>query len=687
VIALSQLSAAGAGAQEHAKHGSAVNLADSRDLLATEGPPQELGAWYIPPLPPEQERMQAVHAALLPNGKVLIVNGSSNRNRLELGEIREGVDPSLEIMAGLIDNTALFNPADLPVDDPSTGKSGNDAPTGWEKIGSPPAQQTIIALPDAGDALDPNKKEKEVVDLFCSGHVHLANGNVLFVSGTRKYYPGEAFLGSRSAWTFDWSEAGWHFAGTLRDGHWYPTLVPLANGGVAVFSGVSATQQSRNSPYIEFYDPTQPVEQAWTWVNVNDPKAFPVGPFTSTIAPDSNKRDWMYNYPRIFPVQGRLMITGDGSAGGSGNAESKLTYLMSIGERKSPEQAPKISFEPGPKRDGERKSFSTGLLDPNAPGNILLLGGMQGTDDINLGPGNPLNRGNYDIEVKASLERYRAPDEAGSVGTWEPEVESFLGDKPARRMMHLGVILPNKNVLVIGGGNYAFHDAVIRPQLLRPDDDALGDYTATWMNPGTQPRLYHTTALLLPDGRVYLGGGNANRALVDLGTKTVNLDRVRTPDKTVKKNEKGRGLVPAEIWQIELFYPPYLFDEEGKPLTRDDRPRIDPENTLAGRRDAMPFGKLDLDYGQEKELPVQGMTETASTVLVKLGSVTHGFDMGQRLIDLSSGMEQDVAEGTVTVHAPERDQRLTAPPGYYMLFYVDDRGVPSEAVMVHLGAQ
>ena len=54
-------------------------------LLAYEGCPEEMGAWLLLPMPKESDRMQAVHAALLPDGQVLIVNGSSKLNGFYFG--------------------------------------------------------------------------------------------------------------------------------------------------------------------------------------------------------------------------------------------------------------------------------------------------------------------------------------------------------------------------------------------------------------------------------------------------------------------------------------------------------------------------------------------------------------------------------------------------------------------------
>jgi hypothetical protein len=68
-------------------------------------------------------------------------------------------------------------------------------------------------------------------------------------------------------------------------------------------------------------------------------------------------------------------------------------------------------------------------------------------------------------------------------------------------------------------------------------------------------------------------------------------------------------------------------------------------------------------------------------VLVKLGSVTHSFDVGQRLAPL--GIESAQEDGSLRLMAPGNAHLY--PPGYYMLFCLDSRAVPSEARMVRLG--
>ncbi len=69
----------------------------------------------------------------------------------------------------------------------------------------------------------------------------------------------------------------------------------------------------------------------------------------------------------------------------------------------------------------------------------------------------------------------------------------------------------------------------------------------------------------------------------------------------------------------------------------------------------------------------------SSLVLIKLPSVTHGWDSGQRLIDLPFERSDD--ENVIRFTSPDREE-ANIPPGFYMMFYVDCRGKPSKAQMV-----
>ena len=628
---------------------------DGRPLSAVFGPKEQLGAWWTPPLPPVKDRMEAVHIALLPSGKVLIVNGSSNRNRIENDEVRDGISP-LDYAA--VNNTSLFDPDERP------------SQSGMTRIASPPSPIDITV----GGAT-----QSVANDLFCAGHIQLPDGDVLFAGGTQNYYPGEKFLGSRTANVFDWKTETWKTGGVMKDGHWYPSLIPMSDGRIMVISGLSWDHFS-NSSWVEFYDPSAPPASAWKSVDI---RTLPNSPFNTPVkaqnplpltgshgmgAPPAGAApspigglDELDHYPRIAPLaDGRLLITGDGSGGG--NVDSTHTYLMKIGAPSAPGNPPEISFEPGPERSTLRKTFGTAFMDPNAaPGSYMLIAGLAGSGDINIGPGDPPP--DPQINTVGSAERYSPPSSGHPVGRWSID-EHFLGDRPTdRREMLVGVLLPTKQVLLMGGGTYGTSAPVFSPLLLTPDAKAAMGYSVAIMNPAVQPRLYHTSSLLLPDGRIFLASGNAARAARDVATGDVRLDTIRLPDGTWTFAEKGSNFIDAEIYQAEIFYPPYLF--------------------APGARPAITKAPESLAYGESAEIQVTDATPKASVVLIKLGSMTHAWDMGQRLADLQ--FSQTLAGGTATVRITAPENKNLYPPGYYMLFYVNGNGKPSKASMVHLG--
>jgi galactose oxidase-like protein len=610
--------------QQHRYPVKAVAPTASNDnpyLLTLEGPGNEKGAWYVPPLPPLSDRMQAVHIVLLPDGNVLIVNGSSNRNRIVDGKLFDGVNTN---DYNVVNNSAIFMPS-APLGTP-----------GLRRIPSPPTPG-----PDG-----------ESVDLFCSGHIQLPDGNVLFAGGTREYIPGDWFYGSRTARIFDWHTESWRVAGKLHAGHWYPAVGSLADGRVFVLSGLGYDSWT-NTPWLEIYDPSEPADSRWTAV---DTSKLPNSPFNTPISPNG-PIDVLPHYPRLgFLADGRVYITGDGS--GAGNEESRNTYFMEIGPPRHDKQAPTVNFTLGPPRPEPRRTYNSVFPDPTRnDGTFLLMGGMVHSDNFNYGP--PFVPPSPEIKTIATLERFTPSPGSGQWSTYQ----EFLGEGPtAPRIMHVGILLPSGQILIMGGGNYGYYDSVTRPQLLSPDPKAEGGFRVDVMNPATQPRFYHNNALLLPDGRVLAAGGNVFRAARDVNTGEVRLDTWQRNDGGYQFAEQGVGLTPpAEIWQMEIFYPPYLF--------------------LPGPRPVIESVPTSANYGKTVKIRVQNATANGSVVLMKLGSATHGWDMGQRFVKLT--ITNAVAAREFQVTMPTNANLY--PPGYYMLFYLNDLGKPSVAAMVQLG--
>lgn len=218
----------------------------------------------------------------------------------------------------------------------------------------------------------------------------------------------------------------------------------------------------------------------------------------------------------------------------------------------------------------------------------------------------------------------------GSAPTATAELIDFTAAKPAWRAIgsmafarkHANsTILPDGTVLVTGGSrSVGFNDAagaILAAELWNPDTERW-----TQLASARVPRIYHSTALLLPDGRVIAAGGGRPKA----------------------KNGGDNNS------NCEIFEPPYLF--------RGDRPSV----TEAPSKAAL---------GAEIQVSTADAAGIAQVTLLRLGSVTHTFNMNQRFNRLSFSK----GSGKLTVSLPSDPRRLL--PGHYLLFVLNEQGVPS----------
>jgi Domain of unknown function (DUF1929) len=154
--------------------------------------------------------------------------------------------------------------------------------------------------------------------------------------------------------------------------------------------------------------------------------------------------------------------------------------------------------------------------------------------------------------------------------------------------------------------------------------------TETWTTLAsmTVPRLYHSNALLLPDGRVLIAGGG----------------------------RFGGGDQDDQL-NAEIYSPPYLF--------KGPRPTITSAPSL-------------ISYNSNFSVNSSDASRIATVALIALGSVTHDFNANQRYLNLSF----QLAGNALSIQAPANAN--IAPPGYYMLFIVDTNGVPSVAATLRI---
>ena len=193
------------------------------------------------------------------------------------------------------------------------------------------------------------------------------------------------------------------------------------------------------------------------------------------------------------------------------------------------------------------------------------------------------------------------------------------------------VVLPSGEVFIVGGQTqplqFTDDNSVMTPEMWNPVTMQF-----TQLAPMPTPRNYHSTALLMPDGRVWVGGGG------DCGCPSVN-----HPD-------------------FEIYTPPYLYAPDGS----------------AAVRPMIVSAPKSLSLGSPLAVRVSG--NVTSFDLVRMGTSTHGLDTDQRRIPLAI---QSAVNGTYTLAVPS-DPGITV-PGYWMLFALDANGVPSISAIILIG--
>lgn len=170
--------------------------------------------------------------------------------------------------------------------------------------------------------------------------------------------------------------------------------------------------------------------------------------------------------------------------------------------------------------------------------------------------------------------------------------------------------------------------------------DNTGNYPGEIWNPQTgqwtptakakKARLYHSTAILLPNAKVLTAGGGPPGPVINLNA--------------------------------EIYIPPYLFNDDGSIAVR-------PQINEVG----------DIDYNTGFNVVLKNNTSISKVSLVRAGSATHTFDQGQRFMELKFAQSGSVLDITAPKNANH------APPGLYMLFVLNEGGVPSHAKLVMLG--
>ena len=423
-------------------------------------------------------------------------------------------------------------------------------------------------------------------------------------------------------------------------GRWYPTAYQLPNRHVLIMSGtrfVDSDPDIKQNRYWEIFAPTAGAEPSFV-VRLDDMARPTNGPY----------------YPHVFmhPTNGDLIVCGNEYTKRNATypyaeeVTSDASYTNQY--RRFNLQSLAYGYVSGTYLErpstiqNARVNYPSGVM---VDGNIYRTGGSgNGSEDGDGGS----NAAVPSIKKGIRLNLYGATNE-----WW-----SQMADMLVPRKNHTLVALPDGNILAMGGNEKRNNSSLITgdieaatPELYKPTADSWLQMETPPVDSGEDPqrvigRPYHSVALLLPDARVIIAGGELE------GSNETN-------------NPRALSKRSAHI-----FSPPYANRNDWA----SDRP---------AKPDPAGSGTAELYYGEAFQATFNAPSgrNVNRVVLISLGSTTHAFNCNQHVYTIHSGSNLTLNQ-SISLNAPANPN--LCPPGYYMMFAVDTYGIPSEAEIVLL---
>ncbi|VAW10200.1 hypothetical protein MNBD_BACTEROID03-1097, partial [hydrothermal vent metagenome] len=412
-------------------------------------------------------------------------------------------------------------------------------------------------------------------DMFCPGISNLVDGRILVGGGSS----------SEKTSIYDPATEIWSPADNMNVPRGYQSNVTLSNGAVFTLGG--SWSGAIGGKFGEIYS------LATGWVSIpsvtgellldgNDPDLDE--PIPSQKYYRSDNHSWLWAAPN-----GKIFHAGPGTdMHWIDVRDVDNPTVVNLGRRGDDTYA----------MNGNTVMFDVGKL--------LKVGGSR-----SYSSGTPASDKAYVIDINSEV----------------PVVTPVPGFKRARAM-NSSVVFPNGKVLVVGGLDKGEVFSDVGAYYVGEIYDPL---TNTWEDtaPMQVPRTYHSVAILMPDGRVFVGGGGL------CGSCDVNhLD-------------------------AEIYSPPYLFNDDGSLATRP---------TISAPESA----------SYNSTMSITGSDEIMSFSLIRFSSASHTTNNEMRRIPVSFVETQ----GGYDISIPDRN---LLPPGYYMLFGMNKFDVPSIAENIQIG--
>ena len=526
--------------------------------------------------------------------------------------------------------------------------------------------------------------------------VFLADGSMMAVGGTDYYTePGVDGVpvgvveleGLKSSRIFDPETNTWTQSGDMKFGRWYPSLVTLAGGDVFVASGVT-----------KLLKPVYPEQPLNSGRNVVQTETYDIESGTWSENGDAGQRS-LPLFPRMHLLpNGQVYYNAGGQAFNPfGQAYDQALWNIVAAYDPETKSWTDLGYAGLPLRfneiglsqltstlnptnlNGEQvQSTLTELVgqtldDPTAAISQLMetpidgraleraIGsGMRGSTFSAMLPMHPDANGGYheaEFLTAGGVPTYVTVGSPGgylpvsssridtvTVNDDEMSYESRLtGPLNQPRWYSYSVVMPDNGVMIFSGGT---RDGVVAPGLegaIR-QTERFDIETETWttMASAHRPRTYHNTAVLMPDGRILVGGHSPiNTAYLSF----INLEGIGLAD------------YQSRDPSFEIYTPPYAM--------RDDRPVIEDAPT-------------DLETDGDTFTMTVSNPNVDQIMLIRRTATTHLVDGDQRAVVLPIASKNG---NELTVQMTGNPAVL--PAGQYMMFasYEADDGtrVPSKS--------